>query len=223
MENKKDRLVGKNLEWLIEEASLNPHILEQRTGVPQPTIHRILSGESADPRTSTLKPIAEYFGVTVAALRDTDLEELSKGGLQKEPFYYIPHATLRLSAGINGFSLDNEGRGRSALPVFKNWVDKNGFNPELLVAIKVKGESMEPSLYEGDLVVVNTGDRRPLDGAVYAVNYEGEPVVKRLSRDAGRWWLTSDNPDQRKFHRKLCDGDACIIVGKVVLKESEKI
>lgn len=82
---------------------------------------------------------------------------------------------------------------------------------------------MEPSLYEDDVVVLNTADKRPVDGSVFAVNYEGEAVVKRFSRDAGEWWLTSDNPDQRKHHRKVCRGDACIIIGRVVRKESDRI
>jgi SOS-response transcriptional repressor LexA len=48
-------------------------------------------------------------------------------------------------------------------------------------------------------------------------------VIKRLARDAGDWWLTSDNPDQRKYHRKVCRGEACIVIGRVVRKESERI
>jgi phage repressor protein C with HTH and peptisase S24 domain len=82
---------------------------------------------------------------------------------------------------------------------------------------------MEPSLYEDDIVIVNTLDTKPVDGAVYAFNYEGEAVVKRLTRDASQWWLTSDNPDQRKYHRKLCKGAECLVIGRVVRKESDRI
>ena len=62
-----------------------------------------------------------------------------------------------------------------------------------------------------------------VDGSVYAFNDEGEAVVKRLSRDAGQWWLTSDNSDQRKYHRKLCNKGDCLVIGKVVRKESDQI
>jgi phage repressor protein C with HTH and peptisase S24 domain len=82
---------------------------------------------------------------------------------------------------------------------------------------------MEPSLYEGDLVIVNLADTKLVAGEVYAVNYEGEPVIKRLTRDAGQWWLTSDHHDQRKHYRRQCSGNDCIIVGRVVKKESERI
>ena len=48
-------------------------------------------------------------------------------------------------------------------------------------------------------------------------------MVKRLTRDAGQWWLTSDNPDQRRYHRKLCKGAECLLIGRVVRKESDRI
>lgn len=138
-------------------------------------------------------------------------------------FVRIKMVELRLSAGISGFQTDPAYDHGSTLPVDPDWVRQNNFVPERLVAIRVKGESMETTLFHGDLIVVNTADTRPVDGAVFAVNYEGEAVVKRLARDAGDWWLTSDNPDQRKYHRKICRGEACILVGRVVHRQSNRI
>lgn len=142
---------------------------------------------------------------------------------EDERFYTIRKVRLRLSAGITGFAADPETHDGGTISVQRGWVDRNGYHPDKLVAIKVKGESMEPALYEDDVVIINTADVRPVDGVVFAVNYEGEPVVKRLTRDIGEWWLSSDNPDQRKYHRKMCRGRECIIVGRVVRKESERI
>jgi phage repressor protein C with HTH and peptisase S24 domain len=138
-------------------------------------------------------------------------------------FVQVPLVKPRLSAGIMGIQVDPEYDEGRTTPVSREWVDKNRFNLRNLIAIKVRGESMEPTLHEGDTVVINTADMKPVDGVVFAVNYEGEAVVKRLSRDAGQWWLTSDNVDQRKYHRKICQGDACLIIGRVVRKESDRI
>jgi phage repressor protein C with HTH and peptisase S24 domain len=135
----------------------------------------------------------------------------------------IRRVKLRLSAGIVGFSVDPDDEVGQAFNLEEDWIARNRYNPDDLIAIEVTGESMEPRLYRGDLVVVNTADKTPADGQVFAVNYEGEAVIKRLTRDAGHWWLTSDNPDQRRFPRKLCDGAGCLIVGRVVLKKSENI
>lgn len=138
-------------------------------------------------------------------------------------FYQIPKVKLELRAGITGFQTIPDIYDGSRLSVAKNWVDRNGYNPTSLVALSVKGESMEPNLYQGDQVIVNTADVRMEDGAVFAVNYEGEAVIKRLIRDRGEWWLASDNPDQRKYHRKSCRNGECIIVGRVVRRETDRI
>jgi len=81
---------------------------------------------------------------------------------------------------------------------------------------------MIPSMYEGDLIVINTMSTTPKDGIPFLVNYEGEIVVKRLVRDDGLWWLTSDNPDQRRYARKICNGGTEII-GEVVYRQTERI
>lgn len=78
---------------------------------------------------------------------------------------------------------------------------------------------METSLWDGDLVVMNRADTTLKDGEVYVVNYEGELVIKRLSRDAGSWWLTSDNA---RYKPKRCDEHAEIL-GRVVYKQSEQL
>lgn len=138
-------------------------------------------------------------------------------------FVQIPMVELRLSAGMTGFQTEPDRRDGGTLGMRRSWVERGGYKVASLIAIQVRGDSMEPSLYEDDIVVLNTADKRPVDGAVFAVNYEGEAVVKRFSRDAGEWWLTSDSHDQRKYHRKICRGDACIIIGRVVRKESDRI
>jgi len=134
----------------------------------------------------------------------------------------IPKVSLRLSAGISGFDVEPEPYDGTTTMVPADWVRRRGFDRSKLLAIRVRGESMENTFYEGDLVIINVADKEPTDGGVFAVNYEGAPVVKRLERDAGQWWLKSDNPDQRKYGRKICQGDDCLIIGRVVRREGER-
>jgi phage repressor protein C with HTH and peptisase S24 domain len=169
----------------------------------------LMTGEG-DPHQAPLHRLKD--GMAVRALDNDDTE-----------FVQIRMVKLRLSAGITGFHTEPERRDGGTLGMRRAWIERHNYHPDHLIAILVKGESMEPSLYAGDIVIINTLDTKLVDGAVYAVNYEGEAVVKRLTRDAGKWWLTSDNPDQRKYHRKLCQGNACLVIGRVVRKESDRI
>lgn len=135
----------------------------------------------------------------------------------------IRSVKLRLTGGISGYGIEPEEA--DGLPIFfrADWMAERGYKPYELLALKVKGSSMEPSLHPGDMVVINTADTTPKDGEVYAVNYEGESVVKRLVRDGGTWWLASDNPDQRRYQRKEWVDGSSFLVGRVIHKQSERI
>lgn len=135
--------------------------------------------------------------------------------------YKIPKVKLKLQAGVTGFQTEPDPTDGGTMGLSKAWVDRRGFNPAQLVGIDVKGESMEPTFFEGDTVVVNLCDKKLVDNGVFAINYEGEAIVKRMTRDAGQWWLSSDNSDQRKFYRRACIGKDCIVIGRVVRREGE--
>ena len=58
-----------NIRTAMAEQGLNPHTLAEKSGVPQPTIHRFLTGEIGDPRSSTIQKIAKGLGTTESKLR----------------------------------------------------------------------------------------------------------------------------------------------------------
>lgn len=175
--------------------------------------------------------IAAQIGQAASSVSTVHLSQDQGGGYSAvvvaedgDPdFYQIPKVQLQLSAGLTGFQTVPDIHDGSKLSVAKNWVDRNGYNPSCLLAITVKGDSMEPNLYEGDRVIINTADTKMSDGVVFAVNYEGQAVVKRLARERGEWWLTSDNQDQQRYRPKSCRSGECIIVGRVVRRETDRI
>ncbi len=143
--------------------------------------------------------------------------------LESNPEYLsIRHATFKLSAGASGFGIEYLQDDAPPIVFQKSWIISRGYNPAKLFATKVANGSMETGLFDGDTVIVNTDSTTPKDGHVFAANYEGELVIKRLVRDAGQWWLCSDNPDQRRYPRKLCD-EHVFLIGEVVHRQSERI
>lgn len=223
--------------WLIrqlQELSLTPTAFARESGtVNQPTIQRILSGETSSPGLKVITKIE--FAVQALRLarglpndaylkiETHDAQARASVDLSSHPdLLSVPRVKFKLSAGVSGYSVEPEnGNGK---PVFfrKDWFDLHNYRPEKLLAIRVSGSSMEPSLWDDDLVVINTDDTAPHDGDVFALNYEGELVIKRMRRDAGEWWACSDNADQRRFAPKRCTEDVQII-GRVVYKQSERI
>ena len=66
--------------------------------------------------------------------------------------------------------------------------------PERLTCVRAAGDSMRPTIHDGDLVAVDAGRVEPLDGRLFAVRTGAGLVVKRLRQAGGGWLLISDNP-----------------------------
>jgi Peptidase S24-like len=138
-------------------------------------------------------------------------------------FPAIKKVKLRVSAGITGFGVEPCG-GEDSLIVFRaDWYKSRKLKPENLLALRVSGVSMEPNLYDGDVIVMNRADTDLKDGEVFVFNFDGEVVIKRAVRDGGNWWLDSDNQDKTRFTRKACPEGICIPLGKVVHRQTERI
>ncbi len=78
-------------------------------------------------------------------------------------------------------------------------------------ALKVKGDSMEPSgIFEGDTIVVSKEDK-PYNGDVVVALVDGESAVKLFYKENGRIFLKSSNP---KY--PVITSDNIEIVGKLI-------
>lgn len=145
----------------------------------------------------------------------TELQPIAPG----PEFVAIERVNLKVSAGVTGFAIEHHNGNGPPIFFRADWLQAEGLRAERLFALRVSGDSMEPALWDGDLVVINTAATAPKDGVAFVINYEGEVLIKRLERDAGDWWLTSDN---QRYKRKRCDEHA-ILIGRVIYKQSGRI
>lgn len=135
----------------------------------------------------------------------------------------VSFGSFRLQAGITGFAVDYLDETLTPLFFHIDWLRAEGLKAENLIACIITGESMEPGLHNGDTVLIDISNNTPKDSEVFAINYEGELTIKRMYRDSGKWYLQSDNPDKTRYPNKLCSGDFCLVIGKIVRKFSSKI
>lgn len=204
--------------------------LARASGVTQPTINRILKevGGERGPSPETLVKLADACNVSVEWLMTGKAFTAASlyGARPVVTELDAPSNVVRirkleqvaLRAGITGWATDEMHLDGDGYTIDQAWMDRHGFHPADLVAVSVKGDSMETAISDGDIVVLNTADRRPVEGKIFAVNHHGEPVIKRLKRDRARgvWLLVSDNTDQQKYKPDICQGDDCLFVGRVV-------
>lgn len=206
--------------------------LANHLGISYQAVKKAVEGKTAAFSAENNFSAAELLGVDAKWLA-TGQGSMSAGGgpvaagpqpieLENNPDYpAVRRVSVKAQAGITGYAVESCEE-LDPIVFRASWYKAKGYRPERLMALKVAGHSMEPSLHEGDLILVNTESATPKDGVPFLVVYEGEVVVKRLVRDAGAWWLASDHPDQRRYARKLCD-DQTQIIGEVVYKQSERV
>lgn len=165
-------------QWLQAELGMrkmSQSALSRLSKVPQPTIQRILSGETPDPRGSTTTKIRRALGDTPNTTMGPDI----RGS--------VPLISS-VQAGEYMEVIDNlqPGEGEridTTLPVKR-----------YTYALVVDGDSMEPVLPEGSILIVEPDmDARHGDFVIIR-NGDGGATVKRLVKDGADWYLKPENP-----------------------------
>lgn len=220
----------------MTDLDLTQDALAKLAGVSQTAIHKLITGKSQ--RTRYLVQIARALqcdpewlaagsgetdgsarshpaippGASVVAW-DT-LDDLPDGGAA---YVLVPHFDVSLSAGDGCCCEWHEHADNEPLSFRAKWFQARGLNPTNCKALYVRGSSMDPTLVEGDTVMIDTSRADVRDGVIYAVIYHGELYVKRLYRiPGGGIELRSDNPAHRPREVTGADLDALFVLGEKV-------
>lgn len=165
------------------------------------------------------RTLARFFGVTEAELGGT--EEISYGlpggPRRQEPrrqdWADVPRLALGASAGPGALAGGEDAVG--TLRFSTQWLRGMGLDPARLSVLSVAGDSMEPTLRDGDEILVDRSPRPWRDG-IHVVRIDDVLLVKRLeSAGPGRVRVLSDNPAYPRFERPLAE---VAIIGRVVWK-----
>jgi phage repressor protein C with HTH and peptisase S24 domain len=206
--------------------------IARHCGVSTPSVHGWVHGDTRSLKPNTARLAAQLFGCDqnwlAIGVGTPRWREAGKSGpahieLDGNPAYpSIRRVRFKLHAGVSGFAVQDLEDDGPPIVFRRDWFDLHGYRPEKMLAARVAGASMEPSLWDGDLVVINTAQTTPHDGHVYALNIEGVLAIKRLVRDGGEWWIRSDNADKVRYPDKRTH-EGVSVLGEVVYKQSERI
>ena len=181
------------LKILMSELHINESELARQTGVAQPVIHRICSGETDNPKVGTLKPLANYFSLSISQLI----------GDQPLPNNRIPGT---YSPGARGWQqiplLDWEEilhwpNFRSAdhsksLPAISVDLELN----EHAYALNVPDSDFEPRFPQGAILVFDPSLKpNNRDFVIIRVENQSIPSFKQLLMDGDYLYLKPINPD----------------------------
>jgi len=132
--------------------------------------------------------------------------------LPSDDFVFIRQVRGKISAG-GGLSPDNAVD--LMLAFRKDWIKRKG-KPENMSLIKVQGDSMEPTLFSGDLVLVDHSKTSIApQGGIYAISINHEIMIKRVQILflEGRLRIISDNKQYEPIDAPV---DQVRVNGKVI-------
>ncbi|EGY27092.1 peptidase S24-like family protein [Desulfovibrio sp. A2] len=104
----------------------------------------------------------------------------------------VPMVEARLSAGTGSFETGGDIERRYAFRT--DFLLRKGA-PSSMVLMRVDGDSMDPYVLNGDVVLIDQSQREPRAGKVYAVGVEDVVYLKRVNAVPGKIILSSYNPD----------------------------
>jgi len=165
--------------------------------------------EEVDRRT-----LARFLGVDESELGAPEEKSFTAvGKVLRGDWVDVPRLALGASAGPGTTAAEEQPIG--AFRFSSRWLRGEGFDPAMLSAIVVAGDSMEPTLRDGDEILVDRSPR-PLRDGIHVVRVDDALLVKRI--DTGRpgvMVLISDNPAYRSLELPPADVQ---VIGRVVWK-----
>ena len=165
------------------------------------------------------RTLATFFGVDEAELGAPGAPAVATATIRpgarmsSAEWVDIPRLALGASAGPGAVAADEDAGERFRFR--QQWLRKLGLDPAQLSVIEVTGDSMEPTLRDGDEILVDRSQRPWRDG-IHVVRIDDVLLVKRLEQGAaGMIGVISDNPAYPRSVRAHAD---VTIVGRVVWK-----
>lgn len=133
-----------------------------------------------------------------------------------EGFVYIPRYDVRIGAG-NGQIVDTANL-KGFLAFREDWVrSRLRRNPAYLAVMEAFGDSMHPTIKDGDIMLVDLSENTVRGPAVYAVVAGESAIVKRIElKIDGSLLVKSDNPAYDPIVLKGPEISELRVIGKVV-------
>lgn len=211
----------------LHELKENAFAVEKAAGLPVDAIRSVIRDDDkrAVPRINRAKEICDILGLEfyIGPPRDP-AGALQPPAADPAELAHIPLYNAGLAAGTGTANAEEEII--DYLAFRKEWLRKIGVAPSNALMARVKGESMQPTISPGDIVLIDSSKidirsrgrtRKTSKPNVYAFVEAGEARVKRIDRvDTDYFAIMSDNPE---FHVEFKSGKALQemhIIGRVM-------
>ena len=133
-----------------------------------------------------------------------------------EEYALIDGYHVTVSTGHGAFNDDHEVKRKLAFR--RKWLKYRQLNPDNLVVVFAKGDSMEPTIHSGDSILVDISRNQIQDGGLFVLRLGDELYAKRLQKrvDGGVNIISDNKTGYETLAVMPNELDSLSIIGKVV-------
>tara|TARA_R100001369_G_scaffold87589_1_gene123254 strand:+ start:982 stop:1650 length:669 start_codon:yes stop_codon:yes gene_type:complete len=201
----------------LNELETNAFAVEKKYGLPEDSIRSILKGgRKSGTSINRAQTICAALGLELYIGPPRETGTVYTTRIDHEDFAAIPRVDARLAAGAG--AENDEVSLEGALAFRRDWLRERDISPAQACLLRVSGDSMSPTLYDGDLVMIDERRTTIRDRRVYAlIDVDGAARVKRVEAQQDAYiLLTSDNPAHTSELRTGPDMNRLRILGEIV-------
>jgi phage repressor protein C with HTH and peptisase S24 domain len=205
--------LGQRLRTLRGERSR--HEVAAYLGRHPNTIAKFERGDAV-PDAWELLRLSRLYELPIDSLFDVLAEPPARPALAiSNEFVMVPEYSVRASAGIGALVGAEDIVGRFAFR--RSWLDSRGIKAEALAVVSAEGDSMEPTVRDSDILLVDTSVHALRADGIYLIEQAGELRCKRLQAMVGGGVkIRSDNPKYETEVVKAEQADLLRVVAKVI-------
>jgi len=209
-------MIGDRLKQLRIDAGMNQPEFAAIVGTTKQFVSQLEGGKNQKPNAEFLEGWARHFRVNLRWL-------VSGTGPKNAPIPaddasdWSDIMGVRQAAALGDGQVVDEYAETHKLKFRAESLRRKRLKADKLAVIYGKGESMQPTINDGDAILIDTSDKTPKDGKLYVITYDGDLLAKRLMELDGAWYAVSDNDTDPKWRkpRKLDPAKGIEIAGRI--------
>lgn len=225
---KNNSSIGNRIREIREQKGWARPVMAEKLGVSLSALQNWEISQT-EPQASMIITIAKTLGVSPNYLLtgETDITANEKpNNVSHQTFNSLPNDSdenfveiedcrdVRISAGNGG--LNDEYLEFSTTKVEKRWLDSRYLKAKHCAMYLVSGDSMYPTLKDGEEIIVDRSKTDLKDGKIFVLNNEGAMYVKKVQVTPYGIILISQNPEYSPIKLDASEMDNLIVIGQVV-------
>ncbi len=207
--------IGKRIAEIRNRVGQNQNDFAKQVGVSTASLSLYERGAKA-PNTDFLHLLNDKFNANLQWLITGKEGSDNKAIASDNSYTLLPRYDVTASAGSGSF-IDAENI-KDKLSFSTKWLEHIGLNIKNAALLNASGDSMEPTIKDGSVLLLKLDEDEIKDGSIYVIQISGQTFVKRLKRDLKGIQILSDNPVYEPQHLTYAEleDSPMTIAGRVV-------